>query len=118
MLFFALLFRTIIFIRGKFSDEKNIVESNTSLLLNSVNVVASYDFMLSELYLKIELFHFCIYKHLLKRDGKVKAAEKPSKRKKEKGNKKFTISMFSVREWIRLGREATARFFRIFQKDK
>jgi len=118
MLFLALLFRTIIFIRGKFSDGKNIIESNTSLFLNSVNVIASYDFMLSELYLKIGLFRFCIYKHLLKRDGKVKADETPLKRKKEKGKKKLTISMFSVREWIGLGQEAIPRFFRIFQKDK
>jgi len=118
MLFPALFFRAIIFIRGKFSDGKNIVESNTSLLLNSVNVIASYDFMLSELYLRIILFRFCIYKHLLKREGKVKTAEKPSKSKKEKSKKKFAISMFSVREWIGLGREVTQRFFKIFQKDK
>ena len=116
MLFLALLFRTIIFIKGKFSDEKNIVESNTSLLLNLINIVASYDFKLSELYLRIRLFRFCIYKHILKRDDKERAAGKPSKSKKKKTEKKFTISMFSVREWIGLGREVVIRFFRIFQK--
>ena len=116
MLFFTLLFRTVLLVRGKFSDGKNIVESNISFYGNLLNVDASYDLKLSEIYLRIRLFRFCIYKRLLERSGKERATEKPPKSKKDKDKKYFGLSLFSFQEWIGLGREVVIRFFRIFQK--
>lgn len=116
MLFFTLLFRTVLLVRGKFSDGKNIVESNISFYGNLLNVDASYDLKLSEIYLRIRLFRFCIYKRLLERSGKERSTEKPPKSKKDKDKKYFGLSLFSFQEWIGLGREVIIRFFRIFQK--
>ncbi|MCK4296095.1 MAG: DUF2953 domain-containing protein [Candidatus Marinimicrobia bacterium] len=116
MLFFTLLFRTVLLVRGKFSDGKSIVESNISFYGNLLNVDASYDLKLSEIYLRIRLFRFCIYKRLLERSGKERSTEKPQKSKKDEGKKNFGLSLFSFQEWIGLGREVVIRFFRIFQK--
>jgi len=116
MLFFILLFRTVLLVRGKFSDGKNIVESNISFYGNLLNVDASYDLKLSEIYLRVRLFRFCIYKRLLERSGKERSTEKPPKSKKDKSKKNFGLSLFSFQEWIGLGREVVIRFFRIFQK--
>lgn len=116
MLFFTLLFRTVLLVRGKFSDGKSIVESNISFYGNLLNVDASYDLKLSEIYLRIRLFRFCIYKRLLERSGKERSTEKPPKSKKDKGKKNFGLPLFSFQEWIGLGREVVIRFFRIFQK--
>ena len=116
MLFFTLLFRTVLLVRGKFSDGKSIIESNISFYGNLLNVDASYDLKLSEIYLGIRLFRFCIYKRLLERSGKGRATEKPTKSKKDEGKKNFGLSLFSFQEWIGIGREVVLRFFRIFQK--
>ena len=113
-----LLFRTHFEINGDFIPSKKLIRARTSIFGKSVQADVVLDILMKKSFFRISFLKFKILQKPIERKTEKKIEKTATKIKKTKSKKGKTLSLFSVKEWIYLGREALRRFFKILRAEE